>query len=706
MPDPQSYERDYSFSDFQANNPSSPLPAPALDNELENIEAAISGTVDAIKDVRRADGALPNEKVTLDSLAPEVRDQIGEGALDARDAAIEASEASADSAAAAASSAGAAAGSAGTAATSAGQAMTFRNAAQTAQTQAETARDGAATARDFASQWASAPSSTLVDDGLNTPDYSAYHYAQVALGAATGALPDNSVGTSVLQDGAVTDVKLADEAVTEPKLNSALSSKLPRIVDTVADLAALDPARVSVAQVLEDGKEGIFDRRLLAALSATRQASVAADTLQGIYVPSSIDASYVWVRRRPNGQIYDVRWFGVVSDDSGAAAANSAALAVINSMVEFRKGTILLPYGLVHIASTFTTDKIISWQGVDKAASGLYAVDFVSDQSILDYDGLTNGLGIANMSMRNCSLWSSNNLARAGTMRGVIKSTFEDLYFYEVRRGFFGEEMWSNNFKNVSAFGVTDEMFYLDDECNNIHFDRVEFRGNTGIRVVGNCAGLTFTQCDIEGIEGGSSPTGMEFAPAAGKRVRGVSIVGNYFEKIEDVGIRFAGVDADSVQGVVIKGCSFFAGSAAYYSSDPSKARFGIVLSNLAGFDISDNSFFDWSGAAFFSTGTEVNGTVENNILENVPALTTSGDVFNSPTVEDWNNTYGKSKEFRTSAPTSGTYRTGSMVHNLTPTLDANNMVLTGWIRSGTGSGHVVGTDWLRMYASHGSPAT
>lgn len=58
-----------------------------------------------------------------------------------------------------------------------------------------------------------------------------------------------------------------------------------------------------------------------------------------------------------------------------------------------------------------------------------------------------------------------------------------------------------------------------------------------------------------------------------------------------------------------------------------------------------------------------------------------------------------------TAMPTSGTYTARDYVINLNPGIDANNMVLKGWIRLTTGSGHVLGTDWARDYASHVSPA-
>ncbi|WP_157783644.1 hypothetical protein, partial [Bradyrhizobium liaoningense] len=68
MADPTPYEPGYSFSNFQSNDPSSPLPAPQVDAELLNISAAIVSLVNAVKNVRREDGALNNGLVTFESL--------------------------------------------------------------------------------------------------------------------------------------------------------------------------------------------------------------------------------------------------------------------------------------------------------------------------------------------------------------------------------------------------------------------------------------------------------------------------------------------------------------------------------------------------------------------------------------------------------------------------------------------------------------
>lgn len=70
MPDPDKYERDFSFEGFQSGNPTSSQPGIRIDDQLDTISAAIGGVVDALKDVRRSDGKLPNGIVTRDTLSP------------------------------------------------------------------------------------------------------------------------------------------------------------------------------------------------------------------------------------------------------------------------------------------------------------------------------------------------------------------------------------------------------------------------------------------------------------------------------------------------------------------------------------------------------------------------------------------------------------------------------------------------------------
>jgi hypothetical protein len=214
MADPTPFTPGYSFTDWQTSNPTKPLPGNKVDQDMANIETSIDEIVDAIKDVRRSDGKLKNGIVTVDSLDPTVAAGVGAGALASAEAAAASADAAGDSADAAASSAVASAASATAASGYASTALTYRNAASGFADDSAAAATLSQTARDFANKWAVEAEGVDVNDGVNPVGKSAYHWAQVALEAATGALPDNSVSMSKIVDGAVTSAKIADGALS------------------------------------------------------------------------------------------------------------------------------------------------------------------------------------------------------------------------------------------------------------------------------------------------------------------------------------------------------------------------------------------------------------------------------------------------------------------------------------------------------------
>lgn len=237
MANPTPYERTYSFTDYQASNPSAPLPGLQVDNELENVETSLGQAIDAIKDVRRSDGKLKNGIVTVDSLSPAVAAGVGTGALASAEAAAASADAASDSAVAAAASATAASGSATAASGYASNALTSRNEASGFSDDSAAAASLSQTARDYASKWATEAEGVDVDDGVNPVGKSSYHWAQVALGAATGALPDNSVTETKILDGAVTTNKIADGDVTLAKLATDVTGELAGKIDA-SDVSA------------------------------------------------------------------------------------------------------------------------------------------------------------------------------------------------------------------------------------------------------------------------------------------------------------------------------------------------------------------------------------------------------------------------------------------------------------------------------------
>ncbi|MER9579243.1 hypothetical protein NKI78_27050 [Mesorhizobium sp. M0400] len=68
---------DYSYTGFQQEQQDFPFPGTQLDNDLAELKRAADDTIDALANVRRSDGALPNEKVTYDSLSPQIKLLVG-----------------------------------------------------------------------------------------------------------------------------------------------------------------------------------------------------------------------------------------------------------------------------------------------------------------------------------------------------------------------------------------------------------------------------------------------------------------------------------------------------------------------------------------------------------------------------------------------------------------------------------------------------
>ncbi|MGL4967012.1 MAG: glycosyl hydrolase family 28-related protein [Inquilinus sp.] len=81
-PSPTKPRLEYSYSGFQESQGSSDFPGTPLDNDLANLKQSIDGTIDALADVRRSDGALANAVVTYDSLDPSLKTkwQVGNAA--------------------------------------------------------------------------------------------------------------------------------------------------------------------------------------------------------------------------------------------------------------------------------------------------------------------------------------------------------------------------------------------------------------------------------------------------------------------------------------------------------------------------------------------------------------------------------------------------------------------------------------------------
>jgi hypothetical protein len=70
---PPPYNRSFSFSNFQAQNPNGTLPGSSIDLELNDVKSSIDGIESNLARIQRDDGALMNGSVTYDTLSPSLQ---------------------------------------------------------------------------------------------------------------------------------------------------------------------------------------------------------------------------------------------------------------------------------------------------------------------------------------------------------------------------------------------------------------------------------------------------------------------------------------------------------------------------------------------------------------------------------------------------------------------------------------------------------
>jgi hypothetical protein len=70
VPQPPAYNRSFSFSNFQAQNPTGVPPGSSIDLELNNVKANSDGVLANLALIQRDDGALANGSVSFDQLSP------------------------------------------------------------------------------------------------------------------------------------------------------------------------------------------------------------------------------------------------------------------------------------------------------------------------------------------------------------------------------------------------------------------------------------------------------------------------------------------------------------------------------------------------------------------------------------------------------------------------------------------------------------
>lgn len=193
MANPKNFDPDYSYTGFAAALGDGSFPGTQLDNDLANISDAINDHAAQIEDIRRADGALKNGIVTVESLAPSAIAALGPDGIRITEA-VEQAEASAASASEAQAAAEAAVSSAEAA----------RDTAQTSASDADGARAAAelaaAQAALFEGPWlddmpAVAADSTLTYDTVTEGQYVRTRAEGYSFAVAADDAADESIET-------------------------------------------------------------------------------------------------------------------------------------------------------------------------------------------------------------------------------------------------------------------------------------------------------------------------------------------------------------------------------------------------------------------------------------------------------------------------------------------------------------------------------
>jgi hypothetical protein len=80
MPHPNPYSRGFSFTDFQASSPSSPVPGYRVDAEFDHVGATLGGILTNLALIQRDDGKLADDCITPDALTAEAIQTIAAAA--------------------------------------------------------------------------------------------------------------------------------------------------------------------------------------------------------------------------------------------------------------------------------------------------------------------------------------------------------------------------------------------------------------------------------------------------------------------------------------------------------------------------------------------------------------------------------------------------------------------------------------------------
>jgi hypothetical protein len=362
MADPKQYTQGYDFSDFSSHNPNSQQPGDRMDVEFANIQESTKEIVDAIKDVRRADGALKNGIVTQDSLAAGLLSTLPTAAqMLASLLTVDGSGSGLDADLLDGHNSGYfQVQSANLDAWSAVAPASYLTVAAAAAAYQPVDSDLTAIAALSTTAYGRGLLALANQAALIAEVSSAYQPIDSDL-TAIAALSTTSHGRALLTKTAGEDVRLAEV--------------VPTYVASRTALKALDTTKDTVAVLTESGRTGTFYWH-----AANHSADVTADTAEGIYIKANAIASSsgAWVRSSSNEEMM-ATWFGVIADYSTASDTgtdNSAAITAAVDMAVYLGRPLRFPAGNIRVASkidrSYSTNVMLTMRGVNQRETIFY----------------------------------------------------------------------------------------------------------------------------------------------------------------------------------------------------------------------------------------------------------------------------------------------------------------------------------------------
>lgn len=273
-------------------------------------------------------------------------------------------------------------------------------------------------------------------------------------------------------------------------------------IASVALLEALDTATNTVAYLSASGREGLFKRVTTVSYSSW----ITADTEQGVFVLSTVNASYAWMRADVSR--LDIRWFGAVADATVAiddttdvytptgtgAVAGTDCLAAVQGAVALSTVMVMpvyVPAGLFRCAVPNTSQATLIEAGSKFHMFGEPGQSWL----IIDDDATYTAVGqTGNTFIASAQLYDAANYDRGVNEYFILRGIgLRGTWWRDVELG--GRDWTASLPYRVHAIGPTNTAHVL--------IENVSARDIMGMFSRARSNGkITFTGCDIRRIAG------------------------------------------------------------------------------------------------------------------------------------------------------------------------------------------------------------